>query len=96
MQHSEDHSVVPTGQRAINTAIHRTQAPLILASLGRSCLCQRFLSHDGAENSRPLTFIISSECSSMKMRDVEHVIDCSRILCSDSFHDSFGNLAQHE
>ena len=42
MQHSEDHSVVPTGRRAIDTAIHRAQAPLILASLGRSCLCQRF------------------------------------------------------
>ena len=44
---SEDHSVVPTGQRAINTAIHRAQAPLILASLGRSCLCQRFLGRNG-------------------------------------------------
>ena len=34
--------MVPTGRRAINTAIHRAQSPLILASLGRSCLCQRF------------------------------------------------------
>ena len=32
MQHSGDHSVVPTGRRAINTAIHRAQEPLILAS----------------------------------------------------------------
>ena len=50
MQHPEDHSVVPTGRRAINTANHRAQASLILASLGRSCLCHQSLRRNGLDD----------------------------------------------
>ena len=41
--------MVPTGRRAINTAFHRAQASLILATLGRSCLCHQSLRRNGYE-----------------------------------------------
>ena len=50
VQHSEDHSAVPTSRRAINTAFHRAQASLILATLGRSHLCHQSLRRNGCDH----------------------------------------------